>query len=169
VTIHGASGALLLVVLVSALLSDVFDGILARRLGVATERLRVADSWADGWFYLWVCAAVWCKAPDIIRAFRIPIVVLVSMDLFGYAVDLMKFRRITSLHAYSAKAWGITLFMATVALLVYHIGGIFLWMAIVLGYVCNLDGLAIKMLLPTWQTDVHSVFHALSRRRKTRV
>jgi CDP-diacylglycerol--glycerol-3-phosphate 3-phosphatidyltransferase len=164
-TIRNAPGVWLLVLLIAALLSDILDGIVARRLGVATERLRVADSWADGWFYLWVCAAVWFKAPEIIRAFRVPIIVLLSMDLFGYAVDLVKYRRITSLHAYSAKAWGIALFIATVALLVYHTGGVFLWMAIVLGYVCNLEGLAIKILLPTWQTDVHSVFHALKMRR----
>ena len=83
------------------------------------------------------------------------------MDLLGYAVDLVRYRRITSLHAYSAKAWGITLFMATIALLVFHTGGVYLRMAIVLGYISNLDGLVIKLLLPTWQTDVHSTFHAL--------
>jgi CDP-diacylglycerol--glycerol-3-phosphate 3-phosphatidyltransferase len=165
-TIRGAAGLWLLVVLIAALLSDIFDGIIARGIGVATERLRVADTWADGWFYVWVCAAVWLKAPEIIRAFRLPIIVLASMDLFGYSVDLIKFHRITSLHAYSAKAWGITLFMATVALLVYHTGGVFLILAIVLGFVCNLDGLAIKLLLPTWQSDVPSAFHAIIMRNQ---
>lgn len=30
-----------------AVLSDIFDGIIARRLGVSTVQLRQADSWAD--------------------------------------------------------------------------------------------------------------------------
>ena len=164
-TLNRASGGLILFVLITALLSDIFDGIIARRIGVATERLRVADSWADGWFYLWVCAAVWNAEPGIIQAFRVPIIFLVSMDIFGYAVDLVRYRRITSLHAYSAKAWGLTLFMATVALLVCHTGGVFVWMALILGYISNLDGLAIKLILPEWQTDVHGVFHALRIKR----
>jgi hypothetical protein len=70
-----------------------------------------------------------------------------------------------SFHAYTAKAWGITLFKATVALLGFHTGGVFLWMAILIGISSNLDGLAIKFVLPEWQRDVPSVFHALKIRR----
>lgn len=165
VSVKGASSGWLLFILIAALLSDIFDGILARHIGVATERLRVADSWADGWFYLWVCAAVWARAPEIIRVFRLPIAILVSMDVFSYGVDLVRYRRISSLHAYSAKAWGVSLFMATVALLVFHTGGAFLWLAIILGYISNVDGFAIKMILRKWHSDVHSIPHALQMAR----
>jgi phosphatidylglycerophosphate synthase len=41
---QGATGGWFLLGITAAFLSDVFDGIIARRLGVATERLRVADS-----------------------------------------------------------------------------------------------------------------------------
>ena len=34
-----------------AILSDIFDGIIARRLGVSTPQLRQADSWADIWLF----------------------------------------------------------------------------------------------------------------------
>ncbi len=92
---------------------------------------------------------------------------MVSLQLFSYAFDLVKYRRIASFHAYTAKAWGITLFLAAAALLGFHTGGVFLWLAILLGIVSNLDGLAIKVILPEWQPDVPSVFHAL-RLRQTR-
>ncbi len=67
-TVRGVAGAWLVLGLSAAFLSDVFEGILARRIGVATERLRVADSWADGWFYVWVAAAVGRTAPEVVRA-----------------------------------------------------------------------------------------------------
>ena len=164
-TMRGATGAWLILILAAALLSDVFDGVLARRIGVATERLRVADSWADFWFYAWTFAAAYWRAPEIFHSFRLPLLAVISLQLFSYTVDLIKYRRIASFHAYTAKAWGITLFVATVALLGFHRGGMFLWAAIGMGIVSNIDGLAIKIILPEWQRDVLSVFHALHLRR----
>jgi CDP-diacylglycerol--glycerol-3-phosphate 3-phosphatidyltransferase len=163
---RGIAGRWLILGLTAAFLSDVFDGVLARRIGVATERLRVADSRADCWFYVWMAAAVWQTAPEIIRAFHLPLLLVISLQLFSYACDLVKYRRIASFHAYTAKVWGLTLFMATVALLGLHTGGSFLWLAILLGIISNIEGFAIKTVLPEWQHDVPSVFHALRSRRE---
>lgn len=164
-TTRGVQGNWLILLLTVAFLTDIFDGVLARRIGVATERLRVADSWADFWFYVWIAAAVWWRVPEIVRAFRVPLLILISLQLFSYAIDLVKYRRIASFHAYTAKAWGITLFAATVALLGFHTGSVFLWMAIGMGIVSNIDGLAIKIILPVWHRDVPSVFQAVRLRR----
>ena len=46
-------------ILTAAVLSDIFDGILARRLGVATPSLRRLDSAVDVVFYLAVGFALW--------------------------------------------------------------------------------------------------------------
>src|ERR1700686_4057943 len=47
------------VCLILAFLSDVFDGILARRLNVATPGLRRLDSIADSVFYVAALLATW--------------------------------------------------------------------------------------------------------------
>ena len=52
--------------LIAAFLSDVFDGIMARRLGIATPRLRRLDSLADSLFYASAAFAAWHLYP---RAF----------------------------------------------------------------------------------------------------
>ncbi|NJN11430.1 MAG: CDP-alcohol phosphatidyltransferase family protein, partial [Richelia sp. RM2_1_2] len=44
---------------VIAVLSDIFDGIIARRLKVSTTQLRQADSWADICLYLCVAISAW--------------------------------------------------------------------------------------------------------------
>jgi len=162
-----APGPCIATVLVVALLSDIFDGVIARKVGVATEKLRVSDSWADFWFYMWVCASVWVRDRDIIIAFRAPLLTLAAMDACSYGIDIIKYRRIASFHAYTAKLWGITLFIATVALLVFHTGGDYLWLAIIAGIVSNLDALIIKLLLPTWQHDIPSSWHAWRMIRKS--
>ncbi|MCW3055259.1 MAG: hypothetical protein JWN14_4429, partial [Chthonomonadales bacterium] len=43
-------------------------------------------------------------------------------------------------------------------------GGDYLWAVIVMGILSNLDGLAIKSVLPEWRRDVPSIFHALKLR-----
>jgi len=166
IAMRGVAGGWLVLGLTAAFLSDIFDGILARRIGVATERLRVADSWADGWFYVWVILSVYQTVPKIIHAFRVPLLAVIALQLFSYSIDLIKYRRIASFHAYTAKAWGISLFVATIALLGFHTGGVYLWAVIVMGVLSNIDGLAIKTVLPEWRRDVPSVFHALKLRRR---
>ena len=51
------------IVLGVGLLSDIFDGVLARKLGIATESLRSLDSAADTIFYLGVFLVAVLKQP----------------------------------------------------------------------------------------------------------
>lgn len=162
-TAHGATASALLAVLAAGLLSDILDGVIARRLSVATERLRVADSYADGWYYGWVAAAAWKSAPDAIWAMRRPIAFLAAVMLCNYAFDFARYGRLSSFHAWSAKIWGLTLFVAAAGLLAYHGGTPFLWPPVVAGLYTNVEGFAMKLLLPQWEHDVPSVFHILRR------
>ena len=163
----GSYRALVVATLALAFLSDVFDGVIARRLGVATVRLRIADSWADGLFYVCVATAVWLTVPELVILFRIPLLIVILLQLSSYAFDLLKYRRISSLHAYSAKAWGITLFAAAVAILGFHTGAHWLRLTIVFGFISNIDGIAIKLILTHWQADVPSFMHALKLRQRS--
>jgi phosphatidylglycerophosphate synthase len=54
------------VCLATAFLSDVFDGIAARRLGVATTALRRLDSAADTVFYVAAAYAAWELYPEAV-------------------------------------------------------------------------------------------------------
>ncbi len=54
---------------VIAVLSDVFDGIIARRLKVSTALLRQADSWADICLYLCMAISIWLVYPQVILFF----------------------------------------------------------------------------------------------------
>ena len=154
--------------LVLAFLSDVFDGILARRLNVATPGLRRLDSLADTAFYLSASFAAWHLHPDALREHLGALAVLAALELARYAYDLLKFRREASYHMWSSKCWGIALFVGFFGLLVFGQGGWPVALAVYVGIAADLEGLAISALLPAWRSDVASVVHALRIRADAR-
>ena len=154
--------------LVAALLTDVFDGILARRLGIATPTLRRLDSIADTLFYLAAALAAWHLYPAAIRSRLVPIAILAALEIARYAFDAVKFRREASYHMWSSKLWGVALFAGFFSLLALGADGVLLTAAVVLGIVADLEGLAISMVLPDWRSDVPTVLHAIRLRREAR-
>ena len=154
-----------IVCFVAAFLSDVFDGIIARRLHVDTKQLREYDGWVDVWFYGWVFLCTWLLYAPIVIAFRFPLLVVVSTQCISWVIDLVKYRRFANYHAYSSKAWGVTLFVAFVALFGFHITGVFLWLAIIVGIVSHVEEMLMSLTLPYWIHDVPSIFHAMRLRQ----
>ncbi|WEN15453.1 CDP-alcohol phosphatidyltransferase family protein [Rhodanobacter sp. AS-Z3] len=156
---------LLGIVLVTGFLSDVFDGVMARRLGVATATLRRLDSLADSVFYVCAMFAAWHLHEGQVRDYLIPLGVLLVVELSRYAFDYAKFRREASYHMWSSKVWGLALFAGFFCLLALGRGGWPVALAIYLGIVADLEGFAISMTLKQWQTDVPSLYHAIQLRR----
>jgi CDP-diacylglycerol--glycerol-3-phosphate 3-phosphatidyltransferase len=152
-------------VLAAAFLSDVFDGIIARRLGVATPTLRRVDSLADTLFYVAATFAAWHLHPAAIARRAGPLAALLALEAARYAFDLLKFRREASYHMWSSKCWGITLFVGLFSLLALGRAGVLVSLAIYTGIVADLEGIAISLILPRWRSDVATVFHALRIRR----
>jgi len=148
-----------------AVMSDIFDGIIARRLDVSTEGLRTADSWADRWLYLCVAIAAWRTHAEVILDFREPLLTVVGLQGMWWVVNLAKYGRPASYHTYSAKAWGLSLISVAIALFGYNTGGLMLWIAIILGCFHTLEEIMMTLLLPTWHHDVLSIVHAFRLRR----
>lgn len=154
------SSSVFLLGFTAAWLSDLFDGVIARRLGVVTARLREADGHTDVWFYGWIAACVWLRYPTVVIAYRVPLLLVIATQVLAWVLDWHKYRRFSNYHTYSARAWGIALFIATSALFSFDKTGILLWPAIVCGFICTLEEIAITRVLPRWTYDVPSVLHA---------
>ena len=151
--------------LVLAFLSDVFDGIIARRLGVASPGLRRLDSLADTLFYAAAVCAAWRLHPAVIVEHADGLLALAALEIARYAFDLAKFRREASYHMWSSKLWGIFLFVGFFALLALGRAGAEVELAIYVGIAADLEGLAISIVLRQWQPDVPTLVHALRQRR----
>lgn len=146
-----------------AVLSDIFDGIIARRLGVSTERLRQADSWADICLYLCIAASVWLVHPQVISEFQVPLIVAIIAQLALFATSLIKFGKFPSFHTYTAKIWGLTLLTATVGLFGFSNTNT-LWLAISMCIVNSIEEIVMTLILPAWHCDVLSIFAAIELR-----
>ena len=160
----GADPSAYLVVLIVAFLSDVFDGVIARKLGLVTEHLRSMDSLADTCFYLAIGAVAYLQYPSIIAFYAWPLGILVGLELVRYLYDLNKYEKSAAYHMYSAKLWGIFLFLGFAQLLGFGQAALLFELAIYIGIATNIEGLLASFILPRWHCDVPSVLHAFGLR-----
>lgn len=151
-----------------AFVSDVADGILARRIGVATEALRRADSIVDVVFYACAFAALVARYPEAVRAHAVGIGAVVALEVARAVLERAKFGRLAAYHMMSAKAWGIALWLGFCEVFLTGGGGILFETAIVLGIVADTEGLAASIVLSTWRHDVPSLWHAVRIERDRR-
>ena len=147
-----------------ATLTDVLDGVVARRLGVTTEWLRRADSLVDTTFYVFVAAATLVTAPDVFRTYAWGVGAVVALRLLRGVYDHRKFGKQAAYHMWSAKAWGLALLFGFTEVFLTGHGGFLFKAAIALGVLTNLEGLAASVVLPRWRHDLPSLFHAVAVR-----
>ena len=145
---------------------DIFDGIVARRFGVATSTLRRADSLVDTVFYLSVLFCAWTKHAAALRHQAPLLFTLLAFEAVRYAFDYWKFRREAAYHMWSSKAWGLVLGVAVIALLAYNQDGWLVSAALLFGILCDCEGLIISFLLSESVEDVPHVFRAIQLRRQ---
>lgn len=151
---------LLMFLILLGIISDIFDGIIARNQGLSTEKLRRMDSQTDVVFWLCTGWCAWLLNPEIIIDNRYSIATIFVMEGLTYVFSFLKFGKETCTHALLSKLWGITLFVAFVSIIGFCYGGIPLALAIIFGIVSHLDVYLIILLLPRWMHDVPSSYHA---------
>jgi phosphatidylglycerophosphate synthase len=160
---HGAPREAFGVILVGGLLSDYFDGVLARRLGVASDWLRRLDSTVDLVFYLCLAAAAYVLETATFRAAMPAVVLLVGAEMVVMAASLLKFRVLPGTHTYSAKLYGVVLFICFFGVLCYSWGTWAFWLACTFGLLTNGETLAILLMSKEAPVDVASVARLLRR------
>lgn len=150
---------------VAALLSDVLDGMLARRLGAASETGRLLDSWADLLIALVAFVGATMLWPETMRQEAIYFALVLTALVTPNAYALLRFRRLLGYHTISAKASGALLSVGAVLLFVGVTPVVFRIAAIV-ELVVAAEYIAISMLLPDWTGGMKSLWHAWQMRRQ---
>ena len=162
----GWNGMAMAAIVVAALLSDIFDGVLARRWKCDTAAVRLFDSMADTIFYSGVGIAVWVGRRAVLREDAGLVAALVGLELVRYAVEFARFGKPASYHSYLAKTWGLVMACAMIAVFAGSHGAGWLAAAMVVGLGSNLEGLAMSCVMPEWRKDVKGLRAALEIRRK---
>lgn len=157
----GEKGTTIIVVLMYlGLLSDILDGIIARKQHVSTATLRRLDSQSDMLFWLSIGIASWIIYPELISAHLWEVRAILSLEVICYVVSILKFKKESSSHAFLSKMWGLSLLAAFTAILGFNHAGFPFYIALILGFVAHIDRLLITLLLPRWTHDVPSAYHA---------
>ena len=152
--------------IMAGLVDDIYDGILSRRWGTDTNALRIADSAADTVFYLCILAAIIDLDWLVLRDRMVLVAALLGLEVTRWVFDWIKFRRMASYHSYTSKLWSILLAIAVVALLCFHRAFWLVTLALSWGIWCDLEGLAMSILLPVWTRDVKNLAVAWSLRQQ---
>jgi CDP-diacylglycerol--glycerol-3-phosphate 3-phosphatidyltransferase len=150
-------------ILVAGTLSDIYDGILARRFGVATPVLRRYGSVTDVIYYLFILATgfLLCK-PVVMQNW--PFIALIWLsEAGGIIVGYVRFGKYPATQSYLAKFYGLCLLAALIALLVFNVGSWVVLALTVVALVTNSGIIAIHFLMSTSPVDVRSSF-ALPKR-----
>ena len=161
----GWSGISLMVIAAVALLTDYFDGVIARQLRIDTAALRHFDSQADTVFYFAAGIALFVRFPGAWHAFRYGIGALVLVELGRMIFEWRKFGRPAAYHMWSAKLWGVSMLAGFIEVALGG-GGRFLFAAIALGYLTNIEGLVASIVLREPHHDVATAWHAIRIARR---
>ena len=105
------------ILLIVGLLTDVFDGILARKIGISSEKLRIWDSNVDRFFWLMIIGTVFYLKFEAISILLIPIGIIVILEAMAYVISYHKFKQAIATHSLLAKLWTISLLIWIVELI----------------------------------------------------
>jgi CDP-diacylglycerol--glycerol-3-phosphate 3-phosphatidyltransferase len=153
-------GPLLAGILLAAFVSDVFDGVVARRLGIATPGLRQADTLVDTGFYAAAAVALWVAVPAAFDAAGLPLALIIAIHVSRTTFELTKYGRIASYHMWSSKALGVLLVTAMTTVFLTGRPSVLVLVALWFAVANELEGFFASAILPTWTADVPSAMRA---------
>ena len=148
--------------LTSALVSDFFDGAIARLLNHTTELGAKLDSLADFLLALAVLPCIWWLWPHLfeteLRYFMLILVGSFAQLTCGY----VKFGRTPSYHTWTSKSATMLLSISLLVLLfTQDVSGPFRFSAM-LHLASTVESILITLILPRWHYNVPSLWHALT-------
>jgi len=159
----GVTRFVYLPILIAATLSDIFDGILARKFGVATPALRRYDSITDMIYYLFILAAAWLLCKPVIAGNLWLIALMLLSEAACILICLARFGKFPATHSFLAKFYGLCLLGCLIALLVFNAGSWAIIALAVVALVTNSEIMAMHLIASSPPVDVPCIF-ALPKR-----
>src|SRR5258708_23898803 len=147
------------------LLTDIFDGIIARRLGISTQKIRRMDSTIDQAFFISVAIATYIQCPDFFKSNAIRLTILVGAEGLTYLVSFLKFKKEIATHSIGAKIWTLFLFATLIHVILQCQSVILFGLCFWIGLVTRLEIIAIILILKKWTNDIPTVYHSLKLRQ----
>lgn len=156
--------AVFLVLLALLLISDFFDGCLARRLHQETRLGAQLDTVGDVLLTIFSITGGWLLWPERVEPEAPFFFSMLGLLGLSGLICLIKYRHFPTYHAWSAKistavaGAGVWLLFAGITPWVFR-------MAIAVLAVSAVEEILITLILPSWRPNVPTVFHAVRLRK----
>lgn len=147
------------------MLSDIFDGIIARHLKVADDRLRKWDAQVDVVFWLAAGITIWIINGRLLHENLPWIILLFILEPVSDIINLARFGRGGCAHNWASKLWGIVLLITFSILLEGGEPRMLFDICLALGVLSQLDRIIISSLLRKPECDIPSFYQAYRRRQ----
>lgn len=147
--------------LIIGLISDIFDGIIARKLNVSTVKLRRMDSFIDQVFWLSALAGAYVICGTFFEENVFLLAALLGAEALTYLISYLKFRKEVATHAILSKVWTLTI-LATLVQIISTCDSSWLFMTcFYIGVITRMEIVAILLIIRKWENDVPSLYHAI--------
>lgn len=151
------------------LLTDIFDGIIARQLNISTQKLRRLDSSIDQVFFISVAVATFIHCPSFFTSNAPQLIILLSVEALTYLISFIKFRKEIATHSIGAKLWTLLLFATLVQIIAQCQSTVLFSICFWAGIITRMEIIAIILVLKKWTNDVPTFYHSILLRKEKEI
>jgi CDP-diacylglycerol--glycerol-3-phosphate 3-phosphatidyltransferase len=164
--VHITHYAIIAIILLTlGLLTDIFDGIIARQLNISTQKLRRLDSSVDQVFFICIAIATYIQCPDFFHTNSTKLIILFSVEALAYLVCFIKFKKEIATHTIGAKLWTLLLFSTLIEVIFHCESKVLFELCFWMGIITRLEIIGIMLTLKNWTNDVPTLIHAVKLRQ----
>lgn len=152
-----------------AIISDIFDGIIARRLKISTIILRQLDTKIDTIFWFSCLFYLCITHQAFLRSHLVHLFILVFSEIFIIVYGKIKFNERISYHTILSKLWALCLLWFFIDITLGGSGRISFAVSFWYGLFVQIEILLIASILKQNQTDIPFLFHAFKLRKGLKI
>jgi phosphatidylserine synthase len=153
--------------LTAALISDIVDGLVARRFGLVSELGSFLDSLADLLTFVAAGYGFWRFFPGVIADQHTVIVIVLAMWVGTSLLGFLRYGRLASFHTLLTRICAYALGIFLVILFIHGFVPWLFWTAAALVVVSQTEELVLLFLLPKWTPNVRGLYWRLKRGERT--
>jgi len=158
--------AIIIALIAIGLLSDIFDGIIARRLNVSTVKLRRMDSNVDMFFWISIIVACYVINPIFFQHNWLKLAILIGIEALSYIFSYIKFKKEVATHAIASKLWALVLFATLIQLIAIDDSVILFNICFYLGVLTRIEIILMLIVIKKWTNDIPTLYHAFRIRKE---
>lgn len=150
---------------VYAIVSDVLDGIIARKLKVSTEEMRRLDTKIDTVFWFSCLFYLCINRPWFLKAHLLQLFILVFSELFVIVLGTIRFQERISYHTILSKCWALCLLWFFIDLTLHPSVHASFALSFWFGLLVQSEIILITVILRQNHTDIPFIWQAMRLRK----